>query len=307
MGKFQDLSGMKFGKLKVIEKDLKKSTKKSIYWICECECGNTKSILGGNLRSGKSTSCGCGVLKATKNRHDRFRENNIGKRFGKLVILSYDEYGSNECGRTKYICKCDCGNVVSVRWDNINNGDTTSCGCYGSEYSKERKQIDLTNKKFGKLVAIKRLDNGKWLCNCECGGTTEVTTAKLTTGHTVSCGCVSSKGELSIRKYLDKINIPYEQQKEFNNLIGVGEKKLSYDFYIPNKNILIEYQGQFHDGTARIQDEEQFKIQQEHDKRKREYAKKHNIELLEIWYYDYENIEKILENKFNLKERLNNE
>lgn len=38
--------------------------------------------------------------------------------------------------------------------------------------------------------------------------------------------------------------------------------------------------------------EEQFKIQQEHDRRKREYAEKNNIKLLEIWYYD--NIEQIL-------------
>ena len=43
-------------------------------------------------------------------------------------------------------------------------------------------------------------------------------------------------------------------------------------------------------------------------KEKREYAKEHNIELLEIWYYDYDNIENILENKIKeLKERLNNE
>lgn len=32
----------------------------------------------------------------------------------------------------------------------------------------------------------------------------------------------------------------------------------------------------------------------EHDKRKREYAKSHGYKLLEIWYYDYNNIEEIL-------------
>lgn len=42
---------------------------------------------------------------------------------------------------------------------------------------------------------------------------------------------------------------------------------------------------------------EKFKIQQEHDRRKRDYAKEHNIELLEIWYWDFNNIEQILSEK----------
>ena len=81
---------------------------------------------------------------------------------------------------------------------------------------------------------------------------------------------------------------------KFDNLKGVGGNPLSYDFYLEDFNILIEYQGEFHDGTARQQTEEQFKIQKEHDKRKKEYAISHNINLLEIWYYDYDNIENIL-------------
>lgn len=41
-------------------------------------------------------------------------------------------------------------------------------------------------------------------------------------------------------------------------------------------------------------------IQDEHDKRKRNYAKEHNINLLEIWYYDMDNIEEILIKELNL-------
>ena len=40
--------------------------------------------------------------------------------------------------------------------------------------------------------------------------------------------------------------------------------------------MLIEYQGEFHDGTANIQTEEDFKIQSEHDRRKAEYARENN-------------------------------
>lgn len=46
---------------------------------------------------------------------------------------------------------------------------------------------------------------------------------------------------------------------------------------------------------------EQFKIQQEHDNRKRDYSKLHNIDLLEIWYYDIEKIEDIMRKALGLQ------
>ena len=115
--------------------------------------------------------------------------------------------------------------------------------------------------------------------------------------------CSMSKGEKQIMNILNKLGIPYDWQKTYNGLVGVGNGLLSYDFYLSTYNSLIEYQGNFHDGTVNngFQTEEQFKIQQEHDKRKREYAKDHNINLLEIWYYDYDNIEQILTEYLNLE------
>ena len=44
------------------------------------------------------------------------------------------------------------------------------------------------------------------------------------------------------------------------------------------------------------QTEEEFNIQKEHDKRKREYARNNGINLLEIWYWDMKNIENIIKN-----------
>jgi hypothetical protein len=69
---------------------------------------------------------------------------------------------------------------------------------------------------------------------------------------------------------------------------------LSYDFALPQKNILIEYQGEYHDGNTRCQTKKDIEEQQYHDKLKYNYAKSHNIKLLEIWYWDYDNIEQIL-------------
>jgi hypothetical protein len=59
---FIDLKGKRFGKLIVLERvppppRMKKQN--AVYWLCECDCGKTKIILGISLRKGLTKSCGC--------------------------------------------------------------------------------------------------------------------------------------------------------------------------------------------------------------------------------------------------------
>ena len=111
------------------------------------------------------------------------------------------------------------------------------------------------------------------------------------------CGeCSTSYGEKGIIAYLKENDIIYQYEKEFDGLVGINNGSLSYDFYIPKYNLLIEYQGEQHRRFIKgfHNSYEDFDRQQEHDKRKREYAKDNNIKLLEIWYYDFDNIESIL-------------
>lgn len=120
--------------------------------------------------------------------------------------------------------------------------------------------------------------------------------------HETRCPqCNESKGENKIHEWLKTHKIYSEPQKTFNNLIGLGYGLLSYDFYLPEFNLLIEYQGEFHDGTVsdKAQSYSKFKKQQEHDKRKKEYALNNGYNLLEIWYWDFNNIEDILDNELN--------
>ena len=81
----------------------------------------------------------------------------------------------------------------------------------------------------------------------------------------------------------------------------MGGGHLSYDFYLPNHNLLIEYQGGFHDGTVTGSYQKLYDLerQQMHDKIKEKYAEQHNIRLLEIWYWDFDNIENILDEVLN--------
>jgi hypothetical protein len=107
--------------------------------------------------------------------------------------------------------------------------------------------------------------------------------------------CKEPKGEKRIKKWLKENKIEHIPHKRFKGLVGTGGGLLSYDFYLPNENLLIEYQGQFHDGNGwGIHSKINLPVQKEHDKRKKEYSAKHNIKLLEIWYWDFNSIEQIL-------------
>lgn len=64
---FQDLTGMKFGKLTVIK--MTDNTKwNDHWWLCKCDCGSFKEIAGHSLKSGNSKTCGCFVKEARPHR-----------------------------------------------------------------------------------------------------------------------------------------------------------------------------------------------------------------------------------------------
>lgn len=135
-----------------------------------------------------------------------------------------------------------------------------------------------------------------WKCH-ECGKEWIQKICYRTRNKSYGClECNQSKGETKIREWLRLNNITYEVQKSFNNLLGTGGGFLSYDFYLPDYNLLIEYQGEQHEHFVNgiHKSKKDFERQKEHDKRKKEYALKNRFGFLEIWYYDYDNIENIL-------------
>lgn len=125
------------------------------------------------------------------------------------------------------------------------------------------------------------------------------------TAHNLSRGygcpiCSLYKGEKSISIFLQEKNIKYECQKTFKGLTGVNGGLLSYDFFLPDYNLLIEFQGEQHEhpvdfnGIGQEYAERQFLIQLTHDNIKKEYAKANKIELLEIWYYQFDSIHDLI-------------
>ena len=121
------------------------------------------------------------------------------------------------------------------------------------------------------------------------------------------CSCpylTTYKGEEYIKQYLQKNSISFDGQQKFSDLLGTGDGQLSYDFSILDEKhgyILIEYNGiQHYEVVEYFGGEEKFKIQKEHDKRKRDYAKKHGYKLITVKYtYDtYESVEEYLDKEF---------
>ena len=70
-GECMDLTGQKFGRWTVLEKD--ENIGAEAKWICICDCGTKRSVLQHSLRNGKSTSCGC---------YNRERASQINRKHG---------------------------------------------------------------------------------------------------------------------------------------------------------------------------------------------------------------------------------
>jgi len=105
---------------------------------------------------------------------------------------------------------------------------------------------------------------------------------------------IKSRGEIKIKDILSKYNIDYIEQKTFDNC--VYKSKLKFDFYIPISNICVEYDGIQHfepiEYFGGIDEFNELKIK---DNLKSIYCSEHNIKLIRIPYWDFDNIEKILE------------
>lgn len=284
-----DLTGQKFNKLTVLKFDHRDANYKS-YWLCQCDCGNTCVVEGNHLKIGHTKSCGC-----------QKRNDLTGQRFGKLVVLKY-AFSKNK--KVYWHCKCDCGTEIDVQANSLVTGNTTSCGCA----RKFVNILDLTGQRFGKLTVCNFSHSdgnvAYWNCKCDCGNFTVVPSNALRTGHTQSCGCLKSKGELLIIEILQKYNIPFEKEYSFPDLIAVN--RLHFDFGITYNDVLklIEFDGEQH-----FKSKEKWwnttsytKELQMHDKQKNEYCIQHNIPLLRLNYKQTkEEIEDSIKRFLNIK------
>jgi len=198
-------------------------------------------------------------------------------------------------------CNIDNNEWITIYNDFINGG----YGCIKCSQKSKKLQIDINNNISDKckymnyeLVEpfIYKNNNSKIHLRClkhNYNYDWYVSYRGFILGDKNCPKCKSSKGEISITKFLQDNNIKYTEEYKFNDC--KYKNQLPFDFYLPNYNICIEYDGKQHyqiiehfGGYKRL-NEQRIK-----DKIKTKYCKNNNIKLIRIPYTEYNNIEKIL-------------
>lgn len=210
-------------------------------------------------------------------------------RFGELLVLERDFETQKEKKSPKpyWKCRCSCGNTFSVLGKSLRDGKTVSCGCLAKERAKKIRFEDITNQKFGKLTVREYLGGSRWLCDCECGHQTTITTGHLKSGHTTSCGCIRSKGEFAIMQFLQQNKVSFIKEYTNEKLVNSNGNKIRIDFAIldKKKNVkyFIEYNGRQH---YDLNDPWYKDIVEEGQRIKKAFAAKLSIPFLVIRYDD---------------------
>ncbi|MCD8249736.1 MAG: transcriptional regulator [Lachnospiraceae bacterium] len=136
-----DLTGQRFGDLKVLYPTEKRTDQGSVVWHAVCDCGKECDVSARRLVRGKVHSCGCLSNPPL--------ENYIGKRFGRWTVIEFagtgKDIGLNNSKRY-WKCRCDCGNEGIACQAELQNGDSQSCGCLHTERVLEKlKLVDGTS------------------------------------------------------------------------------------------------------------------------------------------------------------------
>jgi len=272
-----EMIGRRFGRITVLEYEGKRG--RASYFVCKCDCGNTKSIYGYSLVcGGKNISCGkC------------YKYEMIGKKFNKLEITKYSH--RDEC--SYFFCKCDCGNTVVKPGSSVKSGHTKSCGeCYKMAHAGE---------KYGCLEVIEfsHTKNNKthFTCKCDCGSKTIVSKSNLKGGNTLSCGCIKVVKQMRLAKIVSNmLNEDYMTIRPNWLKNPKTGHNLEIDIYFPKSKIAIEYNGIQHyipvNFSGRLTEKEmleQLKNTQRRDRVKKRLVKLNSDKVKHFIIFSYRN------------------
>lgn len=116
-----DEVGKTYGRLTVLSRNTECHKGKRAYWNCLCECGNIAIVNTDSLHSGNTISCGC------KKDTSKVLKNEVGNQYGALTVIERD-LEKKDSGAW-WICRCDCGKLISCKGTGLRAGYNISCGC----------------------------------------------------------------------------------------------------------------------------------------------------------------------------------
>ena len=287
-------------KLKTKEKDYK-NTEEKIELICPN--GHEYEITYNSFASGKRCRR-CYNQKTRERLTISYEEiNKFIETIGYTLYTSKDEYVDTKC---KIEVSCDKGHRYSTWANTLRNGKRCKKCVYKENGIKSRipyeDMVKYVEEDGYKLLTSKEEYGGSHsYCLFKCNknhSPYRSTMSEFLQGSRCPI-CKESKGERKIRKKLSKYNISFHQQFKFEDCRF--KQVLSFDFYLPDYNLCIEYDGRQHFEIVEIFGGlEGFIDTKIRDTIKNEYCKNNNIELLRIPYFRFEEIENILLDKLKL-------
>lgn len=275
-----------------------KGSHKKIHCKCK-DCGKDWWAMPVNLRRGsRCPFCFREKLFADRRLSQEEFKERLKKNYPTIMALG--EYK----GQDSYVlCRCEkCKKEFNVWAGSILLGrikelcpdcreDVRPTRLSPEEFSNRVESINPDLEVVGQFTTIRE----KVLMRCKkCGNNFEIRPNLLLSHHCGCPVCAESKGERRITLFLEKNNVKYFRQYKFENC--KDKKCLPFDFYLPDYNICIEYDGsQHYIASDYLGGQKKLEYTQKHDKIKTDFCKKENINLIRIPYYNYSKIEEILQ------------
>lgn len=205
-----DKSRQTFGMSTILRYAPERSEKR-VFWEARCACGNLRYISNSNLvvqmKRGQFISCGCMEGKGSRKAD---RRGVLGQKYGRLTVLRFTQ---SRIGKSRVICRCECGEEVETFMSAVKSGNTKSCGCFAKE--QQSKSGVRTCRKNGQSSRVWEYRGRRYRSGLE------VMYAAHLTGEGVS--------------------FDYEPQV-FKLSNGT---RYTPDFYLPGRDVWVEVKGHF--------------------------------------------------------------
>lgn len=194
-------------------------------------------------------------------------------------------------GRT-FRCKCRrCGKINEKTVYDYLKGDCCECVNPARPYTRQEIQEFLGDDY--EIISPYKSVYDRITLRHVCGFEYKVVARNIVVGwgRCPKCSKKQSHGEKAVKEFLEKNNIEYVTQLQAK----IDGHCLYFDFYLPNQDVYIEYNGiQHYSPIGYFGGEAQLKRQQANDKRKQDFAKE---KLITIPYTELEDVDKILSDK----------
>ena len=258
----------------------------------------------------------CGITKCQNERKKTFAKTKYKKYFEKcekndyVPILSENDF-LNIMSDENILFICKKHGLIEQTYAHFCNQENTICYKCANEKIGDINRLPndlvksiIESKNNNKLLnpedySKNTISNLEILCG-NCNKTFKTSLANYDRNITGKCPNCNERsfGEYLISIILDKYQIDYTRQEHFNGDCR-DKHPLPFDFYLPDYNMCIEFDGQGHFDPK--WGDESFLRTVFHDCMKNKYCKQNNIKLLRIPYWEGNNIEEILIKELNLK------